>query len=71
MDNIELADLKETIEQAKNKIKIMEVKKQYNEAAMQLHNAYDSFKDNGFTEDQAWWLTATMFSEAFKNGARR
>lgn len=39
----------------------------YDEAAVELHNMYDSYIKAGFTEEQAWTLTLTLV----QNGTKR
>lgn len=39
----------------------------YDEAAVELHNMYNSYIKAGFTEEQAWALTLTVF----QNGTKR
>lgn len=39
----------------------------YDEAAMELHNMYNSYIKAGFTEEQAWELTLTIM----RNGTKR
>lgn len=40
----------------------------HDEAAQELHNMYNSFIKAGFTEEQAWELTKTMFDNSTKKG---
>lgn len=38
------------------------------EMAQELHNMYNCFIKAGFTEEQAWELTKTMFDNSTKKG---
>lgn len=40
----------------------------YDEAAVELHNMYDSYIKAGFTEEQAWKLTEIVFTNSTKKG---
>ena len=42
-------------------------KEQYEKCAKQLRTAYQSFVDEGFTEEQAFWFVAQIIKKAFKN----
>ena len=39
---------------------------QYDEAAVELHNMYDSYIKAGFTEEQAWELTKIIVTNGTK-----
>lgn len=41
---------------------------QYDEAAVELHNMYDSYIKAGFTEEQAWELTKIVVNNGTKKG---
>lgn len=41
---------------------------QYDEAAVELHNMYDSCIKAGFTEEQAWELTKIVVTNGTKKG---
>lgn len=41
---------------------------QYDEAAVELHNMYDSYIKAGFTEEQAWELTKIVVTNGTKKG---
>lgn len=38
----------------------------YDEAAVELHNMYNSYIKAGFTEEQAWKLTEIVFANSTK-----
>ena len=40
----------------------------YDEAAVELHNMYDSYIKAGFTEEQAWKLTEIIFTNGTRKG---
>lgn len=48
-------------------MKALKVEK-YDEAAVELHNMYDSYIKAGFTEEQAWKLTEIVFTNSTKKG---
>ena len=43
-----------------------EHKEQFKEVATFVHDMHQSFLDAGFNEEQAWWLTGTVFQSQFK-----
>lgn len=43
-----------------------ERKEQFKEVATFVHDMHQSFLDAGFNEEQAWWLTGTVFQSQLK-----
>lgn len=57
-------EMKELEEQREDALK----KEQYDEAAQELHNMYESYIKAGFSEEQAWDLTRVIFFNSTKKG---
>ena len=51
-------EMKALEEQREEALKV----EKYDEAAVELHNMYDSYIKAGFTEEQAWKLTEIVFT---------
>lgn len=54
-----LADTKKAIAREENK-------ERFKEVATFVHDMHQSFLDAGFNEEQAWWLTGTVFQSKLK-----
>lgn len=57
-------EMKALEEQREEALKV----EKYDEAAVELHNMYDSYIKAGFTEEQAWKLTEIVFTNSAKKG---
>ena len=57
-------EMKALEEQREEALKV----EKYDEAAVELHNMYNSYIKAGFTEEQAWKLTEIVFANSTKKG---
>lgn len=57
-------EMKALEEQREEALKV----EKYDEAAVELHNMYNSYIKAGFTEEQAWKLTEIVFTNSTKKG---
>lgn len=57
-------EMKALEEQREEALKV----EKYDEAAVELHNMYDSYIKAGFTKEQAWKLTEIVFTNSTKKG---
>ncbi len=57
-------EIKALEEQREEALKV----EKYDEAAVELHNMYNSYIKAGFTEEQAWKLTEIVFANSTKKG---
>lgn len=55
-------EMKALEEQREEALKV----EKYDEAAVELHNMYNSYIKAGFTEEQAWKLTEIVFANSTK-----
>lgn len=60
-------EMKALEEQREEALKV----EKYDEAAVELHNMYNSYIKAGFTEEQAWKLTEIVFANSTKKGILR
>lgn len=67
MESSEVEFLKNRIAKDQKSLKEQEEKEQYEKAAKQLRTAYNSFVEEGFTEEQAFWFVTQIIKKAFKN----
>ena len=59
--------LRKRIKGDKERVRTLKFKKENDELARMLKDAYQSYRDVGFSEDQSFWMVAQIVKKAFKN----
>ena len=59
--------LRKRIKGDKERVRTLKFKKENDELASMLKDAYQSYRDVGFSEDQSFWMVAQIVKKAFKN----
>lgn len=63
----EIDFLKKRIKGDKEQVRKLKFKKENDKLASMLKDAYQSYRDAGFSEDQSFWMVAQIVKKAFKN----
>ena len=63
----EIDFLRKRIKGDKERVRKLKFKKENDELASMLKDAYQSYRDVGFSEDQSFWMVAQIVKKAFKN----
>ena len=60
----ELEYYKQEANRLAEKIEEEEAKEGLKKLAEKMHDIYQAFVDAGFSDEQAWWMTGSMFAKA-------